>query len=102
MDHVHTIVAMYRTVSSCDNRENHNNWLPLACKTTFHLNEGSAMAHLGVRDFEIHWISRGFQIGLLYFTCISGFLDFKVDFWISKWILDVDSGFCLKNYYLLF
>ena len=41
------------------------------------------------------WIS-GFQ---------SGFLDFKVDFRISKWIsgfqsgfLDVDSGFCLKNY----
>ena len=34
MDHVHTIVAMYRTVPSCDN---HDNWLPPACKTTFHL-----------------------------------------------------------------
>ena len=88
--------------------------------------EGSAMARLGVRDFEIHWISRGFRISDL----ISGF---HVDFWISKWIsgfqsgfldftwvsgfqsgfLDftwisgfqsgfLHSGFCLKSYYLLF
>ena len=55
-----------------------------------------------------------YDIGFLYFMWISGFLDFKVDFRISKWIsgfqsgfLDfkvdfwvifkVDSGFCLKN-----
>ena len=44
-------------------------------------------ARLGVRDFEICWISRGFRIS----DWISGFQDFKVD-----------SGFCLKNYYLLF
>ena len=44
--------------------------------------EGSATARLGVRDFEIHWISRGFRIS----DWISGF---HVDFWISKWI----SGF---------
>ena len=38
---------------------------------------------LGVRDFEIHWI-----------TWISdGFLDFKVDFWITKWISGFQSGF---------
>ena len=45
-------------------------------------NEGSATVCLGVRDFEIHWISRGFRIS----DWISGF---HVDFWISKWI----SGF---------
>ena len=39
--------------------------------------EGSATARLGVRDFEIHWISSGFRIS----EWISGFLDFKVDFW---------------------
>ena len=44
--------------------------------------EGSATARLGVRDFKIHWISRGFRIS----DWISGF---HVDFWISKWI----SGF---------
>ena len=44
--------------------------------------ERSATARLGVRDFEIHWISRGFRIS----DWISGF---HVDFWISKWI----SGF---------
>ena len=41
----------------------------------------SATARLGVRDFEIHWISRGFRISdwiSVYFTWISGFLDFKV------------------------
>ena len=50
----------------------------------------SATARLGVRDFEIHWISRGFRISdwiSVYFTWISGFqsgfLNFKVD-----WILD--------------
>ena len=43
----------------------------------------SATARLGVRDFEIHWISRRFRISdwiSVYFTWISGFLDFKVDF----------------------
>ena len=63
----------------------------------------------------------GYQIGFLYFMWISGFLDFKVDFWIlkvdfwiSKWISGFESGFldfkvdfyiskwildfCLKNY----
>ena len=57
--------------------------------------EGSATARLGVRDFKIHCISRGFQISdwILYFTQISGFLDFKVDFRISKWISEFQSGF---------
>ena len=36
-------------------------------------------SRLGVQDFEIHWISRGFRIS----DWISGF---HVDFWISKWI----------------
>ena len=44
--------------------------------------EGSATARLGVRNFEIHRISHGFQIS----DWISVF---HVDFWISKWI----SGF---------
>ena len=51
----------------------------MSCKN---YDEGSATARLGVRDFEIHWISRGFRIS----DWISGF---HVDFWISKWI----SGF---------
>ena len=51
--------------------------------------EGSATARLGVRDFEIHWISSGFRIS----EWISGFLDFKVDFWISKRISGFQSGF---------
>ena len=51
--------------------------------------EGSATARLGVRDFEIHWISSGFRIS----EWISGFLDFKVDFRISKWISGFQSGF---------
>ena len=66
-------------------------------------------ARLGVRDFEIHWISSGFRIsewisgfqsGFLDFWISkwisgfqSGFLDFKVDFWISKWISGFQSGF---------
>ena len=75
---------------------------------------GSAKARLGVRDFEIHWISRGFWISdwiSVFHIDFSGFLDSKADFWISKPIskrisafqsrfLDnckVDSGFCLKN-----
>ena len=38
----------------------------------------------GFLDFKVDfWIS-GFQ---------SGFLDFKVDFWISKWISGFQSGF---------
>ena len=51
--------------------------------------EGSATARLGVRDFEIHWISSGFRIS----EWISGFLDFKVDFWISEWISGFQIGF---------
>ena len=51
--------------------------------------EGSATARLGVRDFEIHWISSGFRIS----EWISGFLDFKVDFWISKRISGFQSRF---------
>ena len=57
----------------------------------------------GFLDFWISkWISV-FQSGFQYFKVDSGFqskfLDFKLDFWI---IFKVDSGFCLKNYYLLF
>ena len=68
--------------------------------------EGSATARLGVRDFEIHWISSGFRIsewisgfqsGFRISEWISGFqsgfLDFKVDFWISKRISGFQSGF---------
>ena len=51
--------------------------------------EGSATVRLGVRDFEIHWISHGFWIS----DWISGFLDLKVDFRISKWISGFQSGF---------
>ena len=58
--------------------------------------EGSATARLGVRDFEIHWISRGFRIS----DWISGF---HVDFWISGFQSGfLHSVFCLKSYYLLF
>ena len=64
--------------------------------------EGSAMVRLGVRDFEIHCISRGFQISdwISVFHADfwisgfqSGFQDFKVNFWISKWISTFQSGF---------
>ena len=55
--------------------------------------EGSVTARLGVRDFEIHWISSGFQISEWISGFQSGFLDFKVDFWISKWISGFQSGF---------
>ena len=51
--------------------------------------EGSATARLGVRDFEIHWISSGFRIS----ECISGFQSGFLDFWISKWISGFQSGF---------
>ena len=88
--------------------------------------EGSATACLGVRDFEIHWISRGFwisdwnsgfhvdfwiskwisgfQSGFLDFTWISGFQSGFLDFtWISGFQSGfLHSGFCLKSYYLLF
>ena len=57
-------------------------WFVLGEKSSLGFFEGSATARLGVRDFEIHWISRGFRIS----DWISGF---HVDFWISKWI----SGF---------
>ena len=56
-------------------------------------NPGSATARLGVRDFEIHWISSGFRISEWISGFQSGFLDFKVDFWISKWISGFQSGF---------
>ena len=55
--------------------------------------EGSATARLGVRDFEIHWISSGFRISEWISGFQSGFLDFKVDFWISKRISGFQSGF---------
>ena len=42
--------------------------------------EGSATARLGVRDFEIHWISRGFRISEWISGFHSGFLDFSLDF----------------------
>ena len=51
------------------------------------------MARLGIQDFEIHWISRGFQISEWISGFQSGFLDFKVDFWILKWISKWISGF---------
>ena len=54
--------------------------------------EGSATARLGVRDFEIHWISRGFRI--------SDWIPvFHVDFWISGFhsgFLDFRLDFCLQ------
>ena len=55
--------------------------------------EGSATARLGVQDFEIHWISSGFRISEWISGFQSGFLDFKVDFWISKRISGFQSGF---------
>ena len=57
------------------------------------MTEGSVTARLGVRDFEIRWISRGFRISEWISGFQSGFLDFKVDFWISKWISGFQSGF---------
>ena len=42
--------------------------------------EGSATARLGVRDFEIHWISRGFRISEWISGFHSGFLDFSLNF----------------------
>ena len=48
--------------------------------------EGSATARLGVRDFEIHWISSGFRIS----EWISGF---QSGFRISEWISGFQSGF---------
>ena len=42
--------------------------------------EGSVTVRFGVRDFEIQWIS-------------GGFLDFRVDFWISEWISGFQIGF---------
>ena len=57
------------------------------------VNEGSATAHLGVQDFEIHWISSGIRISEWISGFQSGFLDFKVDFWISKRISGFQSGF---------
>ena len=57
------------------------------------MHEGSATARLGVRDFEIHWISSGFRISEWISGFQSGFLDFKADFWISKRISGFQSGF---------
>ena len=50
--------------------------------------EGSVTARLSVRDFEIHWISRGFRISEWISGFQSGFLDFKRI-----------SGFHLNRYY---
>ena len=57
----------------------------MSCKN---YDEGSATARLGVRDFEIHWISRGFRISDfgLDFWISRGFLDFKVDFYILDFV----------------
>ena len=49
------------------------------------LPEGSATARLGIRDFEIHWISHGF-------------LDFKVDFWISHGFPDFKVDFYILDF----
>ena len=38
------------------------------------------MARLGVQDFEIHWISRGFRISEWISGFQFGFLDFSLDF----------------------
>ena len=62
--------------------------------------EGSATVRLGVRDFEMHCISRGFQIS----DWISVF---HADFWISGFQsgflhFKVDSGFCLVILKILF
>ena len=46
--------------------------------------EGSATARLGVRDFEIHWISRGFRISE----------------WISQWISGFQFGFLPTGFFL--
>ena len=54
---------------------------------------GSATVCLSIQDFEIHWISHGFQISERISGFQSGFLDFKVDLWISKWISGFQSGF---------
>ena len=53
--------------------------------------EGSATARLGVRDFEIHWISRGFRISEWISGFHSGFLDFSLDFCrqVSCMLLDI-------------
>ena len=53
-------------------------WLrhPANCILVEHI-EGSATARLSVQDFEIHWISRGFQISEWISGFQSGFLDFK-------------------------
>ena len=40
----------------------------------------SATARLGVRDFEIHWISCGFRISEWISGFHSGFLNFSLDF----------------------
>ena len=73
--------------------------------------EGSVTAHLGVRDFEIHWISRGFRISEWISGFQSGFLDFKwisgfqsgfLDFWISQWISGFQFGFLPTVYEISF
>ena len=51
----------------------------MVCGACGDKNEGSATARLGVRDFEIHWISCGFRIS----DWISGFQNGFLDFWIS-------------------
>ena len=49
--------------------------------------EGSATARLGVRDFEIHWISRGFRISEWISGFHSGFLDFSLDISADRFLL---------------
>ena len=68
-------------------------------QSTLAFTEGSVTARFGVRDFEIQWISGflDFKVDFWISKWISGFqsgfLDFKVDFWISKWISGFQSGF---------
>ena len=54
-----------------------------------------ATARLGVRDFEIHWISRGFRISdwISVFHVDFWISGFHVDFWILKWISRFQSVF---------
>ena len=64
--------------------------------------EGSATARLGVRDFEIHWISSGFRISEWISGFHSGFLDFKVDFGFQNGFLDFKVDFGFQNGFLDF
>ena len=72
------------------------------CLDLIDWHEGSATAHLGVQDFKIHWISRGFRISEWISGFQSGFLDFKLDFWISSGFPDFNVDFWILFEPLLF